>query len=187
MIEKSLSFLVSSSLFIATSCLLNTYFSFMLYNTKPSVALLFSAFFTMLAIYSFNKLTDKEEDAINRPERADYIQGREKPILFISIFSYIIALTLVLLEGFLTVSVVLFPLVSGYVYSVKISKNFPRLKDITGVNMSLFEQDYHVISTRLFAGKNIVRIYSKSNPHDNFKSVDPILEDVYFYILSTRS
>ncbi|MCD4696551.1 MAG: ABC transporter ATP-binding protein [Bacteroidales bacterium] len=60
-------------------------------------------------------------------------------------------------------------------------------KDITGVNMEEFEKEYMVISTRLFAGKNIVRIYSNSDPGDDFKSVDPILEDVYFYTLSTRS
>ena len=60
-------------------------------------------------------------------------------------------------------------------------------KDITGVNMEDFEKEYHVISTRLFAGKNFVRIYSKTNPVDDFKPVDPVLEDVYFYTLSKRS
>jgi len=60
-------------------------------------------------------------------------------------------------------------------------------KDITGVNMEMFEKEYKVISTRLFAGKNIVRIYSNTNPDDDFKAVDPILEDVYFYTLSNRS
>ncbi|MEA3478404.1 MAG: ABC transporter ATP-binding protein [Bacteroidota bacterium] len=60
-------------------------------------------------------------------------------------------------------------------------------KDITGVYMEDFEKEYHVISTRLFAGKNIVRAYSASDPGNEFKSVDPILEDVYFYTLSIRS
>jgi len=60
-------------------------------------------------------------------------------------------------------------------------------KDITGINMEDFEKEYHVISTRLFSGKNFVRIFSETNPDDDFKPVDPILEDVYFYTLSTRS
>jgi len=60
-------------------------------------------------------------------------------------------------------------------------------KDITGFNMEDFEKEYHVISTRLFAGKTFVRTYGETNPGDDFKSVDPILEDVYFYTLSTRS
>lgn len=60
-------------------------------------------------------------------------------------------------------------------------------KDISGVNMEEFEKEYHVVSTRLFAGKNIVRIYSKKDPGEDFKAVDPILEDVYFYTLSEKA
>lgn len=60
-------------------------------------------------------------------------------------------------------------------------------KDITGVNMDDFEKEYQVVSTRLFAGKNIVRIYSEKDPKNEFRPVEPILEDVYFYTLSTRS
>ncbi|MBN3035583.1 MAG: ABC transporter ATP-binding protein [Bacteroidales bacterium] len=59
--------------------------------------------------------------------------------------------------------------------------------DATGIDMETFSENYHVISTRLFAGKTIVRIYSGSNPGDDFLAVEPILEDVYFYTLSTRS
>jgi len=60
-------------------------------------------------------------------------------------------------------------------------------KDVTGVVIGDIEKEYHVISTRLFAGNIIVRIFSSSDPGNEFKSVDPILEDVYFYTLSTRS
>lgn len=60
-------------------------------------------------------------------------------------------------------------------------------KDITGVDMDSFKKEYHVISTRLFSGKTFVRIYNESDTEDDFKSVEPILEDVYFFTLSTRS
>lgn len=60
-------------------------------------------------------------------------------------------------------------------------------KDITDYNVSDFVEEYNVVSTRLFAGKNIVRIYSEMNPNDDFKPVDPILEDVYFFTLSNLS
>ena len=60
-------------------------------------------------------------------------------------------------------------------------------RDVTGVNMEDFEKEYHVISTRLFAGKIFVRVYSETDPGEGFRSVEPILEDVYFYTLSTRS
>ncbi|NQU32833.1 MAG: ABC transporter ATP-binding protein [Bacteroidetes bacterium] len=60
-------------------------------------------------------------------------------------------------------------------------------KDITGINMVAFEKEYRVISTRLFAGKNFVRIYSETNPNEDFRPVESILEDVYFYTLSNQS
>jgi ABC-type multidrug transport system ATPase subunit len=60
-------------------------------------------------------------------------------------------------------------------------------KDITGVIMEDFEKEYKVISTRLFAGKNIVRIYAEKDPGNDFKAVEAILEDVYFFTLSTLS
>ncbi len=57
-------------------------------------------------------------------------------------------------------------------------------KDVTGVDMEEFEKEFDVISTRLYAGKVFVRIYSDSDPEDYFRSVEPILEDVYFHTLS---
>lgn len=72
----------------------------------------------------------------------------------------------------------------------EIVKEFDRKiweKDITGVNMENLEKEFKVISTRLFAGKNIVRIYSEIDPDNDFNLVDPILEDVYFYTLSNQS
>ena len=60
-------------------------------------------------------------------------------------------------------------------------------KDITGAQIEDLEKEYRVISTRLFAGKNIIRIYSETDPGEDFKLVDAILEDVYFYTLSIRS
>lgn len=59
--------------------------------------------------------------------------------------------------------------------------------DITGLDVAIIEKDFHVVSTRLFSGKNIVRIYSETNPGENYKQAAAILEDVYFYTLSTRS
>ena len=60
-------------------------------------------------------------------------------------------------------------------------------RDSTGINNEEIEKKYHVISTRLFAGKTFVKIYSDSDPGDEFVPVDPILEDVYFYTLSGKS
>lgn len=42
------------------------------------------------------------------------------------------------------------------------------------------EQQHAVISTKLFAGKTIVHVFSHEKPGDGFEPVDPDLEDVYF-------
>jgi ABC-2 type transport system ATP-binding protein len=42
------------------------------------------------------------------------------------------------------------------------------------------EKNHSVISTKLFAGKTVVRVFSREKPGDSFEAVEPDLEDVYF-------
>lgn len=42
------------------------------------------------------------------------------------------------------------------------------------------EREHEVISTKLLAGKTVVRVYGKENPGNGFEMVEPDLEDVYF-------
>ena len=42
------------------------------------------------------------------------------------------------------------------------------------------EKEHDVISTKLLAGQTVVHVYSEKEPGDNFISVEPDLEDVYF-------
>jgi len=43
-----------------------------------------------------------------------------------------------------------------------------------------YQLQYNVISSRLFAGKTLVHIYSEMQPDPGFEAVQPDLEDVYF-------
>ena len=43
-----------------------------------------------------------------------------------------------------------------------------------------YQLQYNVISSRLYAGKTLVHIYSEQRPDYSFESVNPDLEDVYF-------
>ncbi|RMG31458.1 MAG: ABC transporter ATP-binding protein [Bacteroidetes bacterium] len=43
-----------------------------------------------------------------------------------------------------------------------------------------YQQAYNLISSRLYAGKVIVKAYSESRPSEAFQAVAPELEDVYF-------
>ena len=45
------------------------------------------------------------------------------------------------------------------------------------------ERDYHVLSTKLLAGKTVVRVYSAALPSPEFHAVEPELHDVYFSVM----
>lgn len=131
--SKILHFLFLSSIFTAAMVSLFLYSSFILMGVKPDSLLLFSIFLTFFAIYNINSLTDKEEDSINQPERANYTKDNEKLILFFSILSYFIAILLGLYVNYLTIPVILFPFIIGILYSVQIHPKVPRMKEIVGV------------------------------------------------------
>ena len=42
------------------------------------------------------------------------------------------------------------------------------------------ERDHAVISTKLLAGRTVVRVYSDGIPGSGFEPAEPDLEDVYF-------
>lgn len=131
-LNRFTSFLISTSLFLALSGALKVVFSGLLYN----VFILNSAiltFFTTFGIYGLNKLTDIKEDAINSPERARIINKIEPFLKFFVAISFMLPLVLGFFENIMTLLILIFPLFLGILYSVKLSKNLPRLKDIIGV------------------------------------------------------
>lgn len=131
--EKFFSFLVSTSLFLAINGALKLYFSFALFNEKYVPSLLFATFFIIFGVYGINKLTDLKEDLINTPERANLIIRIQKVFKLLVILSFAISLILGLTVNVLTIPVLLAPLFAGILYSIRLSPNLPRLKDITAV------------------------------------------------------
>ncbi len=130
--DKLISFLISTSLFLALSGSFKVLSSDLLIN-KFSTNTAILTFLITFSIYGLNKLTDLKEDAINIPERINII-GRIRPVFkFSLVSSFILSVILSFLINAHTLPVLLFPLFSGILYSVKFSENLPRLKDITGV------------------------------------------------------
>ncbi|MDD2666747.1 MAG: UbiA family prenyltransferase [Methanocellales archaeon] len=129
--DKFLSFLSVSSLFIAIIAFLLPYFSFLLYEVQISFKLLIASFLVSFATYNINKLTDIEEDAVNVPERAGFIAKNKRLVIWATVASFIVALSLSFLQNPLSIFIILFPFFMGVIYSIKIS-NF-RLKDIMGI------------------------------------------------------
>jgi len=48
------------------------------------------------------------------------------------------------------------------------------------------EQEHAVVSTKLLAGRTLVRVYSDTSPGAAFEPAEPYLEDVYFTVMSGR-
>lgn len=145
---KFISFLVSTSLLLALSGSFKVLFSDLLINTF-SIATAILTFLITFSIYGLNKLTDLKEDAINVPERVNII-GKIRPIFkFSVVFSFIFSVIFSFLINAHTLPVLLFPLFSGILYSVKLSKNLPRLKDITGMKNITIALSWSVYSTFL--------------------------------------
>jgi len=129
--DNLVSYLTVSSTFIAINAALLSYFSFMVYNINPNPSLLFAAFLMTFTIYNLNKLTDIKEDSINLPERAGFIGRNKKLIAYAIVISYVAALFLSFIQDRLAIFVILFPMLIGVVYSIRISRF--RLKDIVGI------------------------------------------------------
>lgn len=130
--NKFVSFLISTSLFLAISGSFKIIFSGLLFNIF-SLNIILITFLTIFSTYGLNKLTDINEDAINNPKRADTIKKIGVFFKFSVAISFILSLILGFLESIMTLPVILLPLFLGMLYSVKLNSNLPRLKDITGV------------------------------------------------------
>ncbi len=108
------------------------YLSFTMLGVVLKPVLLCAMFLIIYSVYSLNRLTDQEEDAVNMPERSAFVQGNERFLLALAIVSYIVAIFLGWLESFFAAIILLVPLVSGILYSMNVFSIFgiPRLKDI---------------------------------------------------------
>lgn len=114
-------------------CVFLTYCSFEFLNVQPNYILLVAVFLSTFSVYSLNRLTDMEEDAVNIPERGAYVKGKEKTLLILCILSYATALLLGWFVNPVSILVLLFPLIIGVLYSIEVSPKLPRLKNIPGM------------------------------------------------------
>ena len=146
-IEKFISFLLKSTLSTAIFGSLRAYYPFLLFGAVIDWSLLLSTFLVIFAVYCMNNLTDKEEDEVNSPEKASFVNSNEKTLIFAVGSSYIIAIILGLLDSFYAVIILLVPLFAGVVYSIKVSSKLPRLKDIFAVKNIIIALSWAVVTT----------------------------------------
>lgn len=130
-LDNIFSFLINSSIFLAIVGSLKLYCSFMLYDIQVDFKLICASFFLVFATYGFDKLNGGKEDVINLPQRAAFIKRNKRYLIFSVVLSYAVVLILCFLQNIYAVLIVLFPLLTGFIYSKKI-RNF-RLKDKIGL------------------------------------------------------
>ena len=146
-LDKFISFLTISSLFISTNAALLVFYSFLIYNINVDFSLMLAAFFLTFAVYNLDKLLDVKEDSINLPERARFFSINKKSVTYVTIISYFAALSFSFLQNLLAFFVILTPLCIGLIYSIKIS-NF-RLKDILAVKNIAVASSWALMGTFL--------------------------------------
>lgn len=131
-IDDIISFLMVSSIFTSFTGVMMLYFSFLILGVTLKPILLCAMFFVIYSVYSLNRLTDQEEDAVNMPARSLFVQGNERFLLTLAIVSYVAALFLGWLESPLAAIILLVPFMSGILYSKHLFSaiGIPRLKDI---------------------------------------------------------
>ena len=96
--------------------------------------MLAASFLGVFSIYTLNKVTDKKEDSINRPDQSS---KSTKRYLVISIVTMIISLSLGAIVSIFAFLILLTPTLVGILYSVRVSKSLPRLKEIVGAKSVL--------------------------------------------------
>lgn len=169
---KVISFLMSTSIFLAISGSCKIFFSEILFSVY-NINIIILTFLITFSVYGLNKLTDLKEDLINNPDRAKTIKKIEIIFKFTVTLAFIFSIVLGFMVDTLTLPVIIFPLAIGILYSVKFSKNLPRLKDITGMKNITIALSWAVVATFLPA------IYSSEKR--------TILIILIFYLFSIKS
>jgi 4-hydroxybenzoate polyprenyltransferase len=127
--------------FLSAADIAILYFCFLLQGTLilGSVLLIMAAFLLACSVYSLNRLTDLEEDAINLPDGGRSIMKNRDYLLFASVESINIAVVLALFSYPSAIIVILFAFFVAAFYSLETRrfrlKNILFLKNITIAGM----------------------------------------------------
>ncbi len=129
-LKKILLFLTISSIFTAMSGFFVTIVCYKFFQGLVDFQICFAVFLMAFSVYSLNKISDIDEDAINMPERVNFVGNHKKLVIYYSIASYTFSLYLAYINNPQSTLVLLVPIVANVLYSSHIFQGVPRLKDI---------------------------------------------------------
>ena len=134
-LAKAHDFLVHSTLLQGLVGSAKAFVAFLLLAVPVNQALPVAVLVTF-TIYTHNKLTDLEEDAVNDPGRVDFVTSRRGVFAGLSAGAYLLALGVATLGGVGTLGLTLFPAAVAVIYSERVIPfgDVDRLKDVLAVN-----------------------------------------------------
>jgi 4-hydroxybenzoate polyprenyltransferase len=148
-IERILTFLSVSSLFIGGHGFFKTFIGFMLLGMNPSIQVCLIVFLVTFCVYSLDKVVDMDKDLTNMPERRNFLYERRKLVLAYSIAAYILAILLILLDKPWGLPIVFLPFIANAFYGSKPFKSLPRLKEIPLVKNLVVAGTWALVTTLL--------------------------------------
>lgn len=129
-LKRTAIFLVESTLFVALAPLAMTSATIALTQNPFSLQLILLPFFACMLIYSSNRITDREEDAINMPDRVRFPHRLRIILLVVSLIFYVVLLAIIAQKNLLTSAIGILPLIVAFTYSVLRLKRVFILKNI---------------------------------------------------------
>ena len=168
-LHREVIFLVDSTLYSAVYASAITISTIILTQNLFSWTLVLLPFFGCILIYSMNRLTDKEEDAINQPGRIRFPRRIRITFLVVSLVFYVLLEDIVFQKNFLTFAIALVPVIIAILYSIFRLKRFFLVKNLS-------------IAMALGASVLIVPAY-----YDNWSGIWGWLFLFFFLIVLTNS
>jgi 4-hydroxybenzoate polyprenyltransferase len=129
-LKRTAIFLVESTVFVALAPLAMTSATIALTKNQFSWQLILLPFFACMLIYSSNRITDREEDAINMPDRTRFPHRLRIILLIVSLIFYVVLLAIIAQKNLLTSAIGILPLIVAFTYSVLRLKRVFILKNI---------------------------------------------------------
>jgi 4-hydroxybenzoate polyprenyltransferase len=129
-LKRGVIFFVDSTLFVSVGPAAITCGTIILTKNPFTWQLVLLPFFACLLIYSVNRMTDHEEDAINMPDRILFPHRIRIILVVVSLVFTILLLTMVLQKNILSFVIGVLPMVIAFLYSVLRLKRVFILKNL---------------------------------------------------------
>jgi 4-hydroxy-3-methylbut-2-enyl diphosphate reductase len=132
-------FLVESTLYLSLGAVSMCYLSLVFQGLKPSVTILFIAFFYVFAVHTFNRYNERLKDEFSDPSRTRFFRDYGKLLIVGATIASLAALSLSYLLGVRDFFLLLFSYLLGIIYTIRIVPErlqpfikYKRLKDLPG-------------------------------------------------------